>query len=317
MIIVKIFRIDDIFFHSLNTKTWAFPFATLRVGPRGNHEVVSPPSFLVFIVILHPLHRFFSRRQLVFELQIVRLTQYLPEQWSRLVAEFNQVFPGNQRRRLDFLNRQLGALLLDKGVIRQVAVARQAVHAVDFQFVVDGGARQEPLERGQPHLGHVDEIHVVVDHLAHAFQKGIRRLEPAQQERRHGRTHAVVVRKPYAVTHRHSGGFSYVVQERAPGRDLRRVCKQGQRAHRVRKYVALGVKFPGLLHSPKTFNLRQNNGKQPALVEEHQRPVGMRTAKDFVKLRKHALGGYPRYARGIVRKRRPRMVLYGKAEPRG
>src|ERR1019366_3586291 len=95
----------------------------------------------------HKLQRLFPTLERSFQLRVLNRRQHVAKLRAGLVAESNQVLSGQQRLRSDLLRRSLLQALVDEVIERQVAVAAQAVHAMQFQMLVELWQAKEAFQR--------------------------------------------------------------------------------------------------------------------------------------------------------------------------
>jgi hypothetical protein len=199
----------------------------------------------------------------VLQLQIIHLVEYFAEPGAGLETERNQVAAGDERVWLDFVDFEFAALLNKKVDIPQVAVAGKTIGAVKRQFIVEGGPGQETLECRHSHFFDVHEVHVVVDAGSHGIDQVVRRPEPAQNSLRHLCTHAVMVVEPDAVRRRLRCRLADIVQQSAPGENLRRVVEVREGQERMAENIALRMKLRRLLNALKGRDLGQDACQEP------------------------------------------------------
>jgi len=177
--------------------------------------------------------------------------------------------PGQQRRRLDHLGRQLGRLGLEKFIIVEVTVTGPAINPVQFEFNGKRVARQNPFHLGRPHFLHMLHSHVLAHTDHHLLAELVGEPQPPQDHRRHLRAHPVVLVKPDPVRRAlKRGRFANVMQQDCPSQHrvgLRR--ERVQHHHHMREHIAFGMELRRLFDALERRHFRQYFAEQTGLLQ--------------------------------------------------
>src|SRR5271169_2963158 len=124
---------------------------------------------------LHELECGVARKQSPFELSVFHRLQNLSEPGPACIPGSNQVVAGNQRCGTNLLRRNLGELLSNEVICAQVAVAGQAVGAVQCEMLLESRQAEELLQCRLLHARDMPKAHVIVDQGQHLSRVVIRK----------------------------------------------------------------------------------------------------------------------------------------------
>ena len=126
--------------------------------------------------------------------------------------------PVTKADRANLLRRNLGQLLPDKFVGAQIAVAGQAVGAVQREMLVEAGQAQEFLQRRFLHARDMAEAHVIVDQRENLRGVVIREAQAPADFFGNLDAHIHMIIEADAVgSHAKRRRLAHIVQQRAPG----------------------------------------------------------------------------------------------------
>ena len=167
---------------------------------------------------------------------------------------------------------------------------------MQLEFIVEAGARHEPLEFGDAHLLHVLENHVIRDGTDNGLRVRIAETKALQNCPGHLRAEFVMSVESNAprFVHGLSAGFSDVVKQYSEyERQAQRfVRQQAEHCTCVDEYVAFGMKLGRLFASFERCDFGQDFRHQPAFHKqvETAQPGGSRKNPD--KFLADTLGAY-------------------------
>src|SRR5205814_3676081 len=140
-----------------------------------------------------------------------------------------------------------------------VGMARQAIHAVQLQVLLELWEAEEALERGGFHAWGIGEAHVVGDQSADMLGIGMGEAEPGADLLRHALADFYMTVKADAVGRDAEGGrLSHVMQQRAERERRRSSSLQFlQEEQCVDPDIALRVELRRLLHTFHALDLRE------------------------------------------------------------
>ena len=119
--------------------------------------------------------------------------------WAGLESRRYEVATGDQRRRDEGFVRKLLPLAEEEIVVVEQAMRALAIHAVEFEFVVDRWSSEEALERGDAHVLNILEGHVVF-HPGHGCLRfGVGKPQPREDFFRHRGADRFVTVEPNAA----------------------------------------------------------------------------------------------------------------------
>src|SRR5947207_12399658 len=101
------------------------------------------------------------------ELCVLYRFQDLFESRPGLVSNIDEIVSSYQRCRTNLGWRRLGQFLPGEIVKIEFAVAGGAVHAMQFQVLVEAWQAEETLQRRILHLWRIGETHVIADEREH------------------------------------------------------------------------------------------------------------------------------------------------------
>ena len=200
---------------------------------------------------------------------------------------------GQKWRRNEGFAGEFLAAAPEELVIVQRAVASQAIHAVQFEFVVKRRSSHEAFEPRNAHVLDVLEHHVILHHFDRGLDFLVGEPQPSHDLLCHASAHRLVSTEAnsshcIALPRRR---LAQIVEEHCENERHRDVLrKEGEHEARMDKDVALRMKVRRLLAALERRDLGQDFGHEPARVEQVEAAHSMRRGKDLHELIADAFG---------------------------
>jgi hypothetical protein len=169
----------------------------------------------------HVVHCFMVRSQAAFELGVFYGAQDFFEARAGIVTGFDQVLASDEGGGTDGFGGDGAQLLLRVGVGIELSVAGEAVDAVEFEVLVEGGQTEEFFQSGLVHALYLSETHVMVDEGENLIGVVVREAETAEDLGGHFYSDIDVAVETDAVGRDAEGGrLADVVEKRSPGQSF-------------------------------------------------------------------------------------------------
>ena len=170
-----------------------------------------------------------------------------------------------------------------------------AIHAVEFEFVVDRWPGEEALERGDAHVLNILEGHVVFHPHDRRLRFRVRKPQPREDFFRHRGADRFVAVEPNAASliDKESRWLADVMeQNRKHERRGNLLGKQRKHEARVNKDIALGVEVGWLFATFQRLDLGEQDGEQTGLIEQIESANARGVGENFDEFIADALGAH-------------------------
>ena len=194
-----------------------------------------------------------------------------------MISGSDQIVSGDQRRGANLLWRNLGELLLKELIRAEIAMAGQAVGAVQRQMFIEAGQAEEFFQSRLFHARDMTKAHVIVDQGKHLGCVVIGEPQALTDFLRNLDAHLDVPIETDAIG-RHAKGrrLTHIVQQRAPRqRGRARMGQVFQQQQRMHKHIAFRMELRRLLNAFHRRNLGQDFFEQTGLIEQEKSAPGM------------------------------------------
>ena len=143
-------------------------------------------------------------------------------------------------------------------MVGKIAVAGQAVQAVQLQVFFEPLRSKKAAERALPHLADVHEAKMILDQADHLLDPGSRELEPPADFLGHSGPPFGVSVEPDPFPDGEGIGLAHVVKQHCQGQGRAQVPSQGEHETRVLKDVPFRMERRRLHHAVHGEHLRQH-----------------------------------------------------------
>ena len=190
----------------------------------------------------------------------------------------------HQGRRLDFFFAQLLQLLPAELVGCQVAVAGQAIDAVQFVVFVKALLPQKPLQLGLAHLLDINETKMLSNQFHNRAKLLIRHAETSAHPCSQIGPDLGMAVKADPITNRIGQRLADVVEEHSQSQCLGWIAHQTEHQACVDPDVSFGMEFRWLLHPDHRGHFGKDHYQQSRFQEQAKPPIGMLRCQHFQRM---------------------------------